>query len=223
MNKIKSLLIGFFILFVSSSNLVFADSDHAELNIGDTIGQIQEAQQVDSLEKINCDKITDEQLEKLGETFMAIIHPDPRQHELMDQMMGGEGSEPLKAAHIMMGSRYLGCTSGMGMMGGQSDSMPMMGGGMMDFWDDDGFESMGGGMMRDSMWGRDMGGMSSTWGFWMFYVMKFLIWALVIVGIIFLIRFFMRKGESSLEILKRRYAKGEINKKEFETMKKDLS
>ena len=57
-------------------------------------------------------------------------------------------------------------------------------------------------------------------------------WIAVIIGIIFLIRWLVqsagsgghgvRSEESALEILKRRYARGEIDKKEFEQKKKDL-
>jgi putative membrane protein len=57
-------------------------------------------------------------------------------------------------------------------------------------------------------------------------------WIAVIVGIIFLIRWLVlstraaghkaHAEDSALEILKRRYARGEINKEEFEEKKKVL-
>ena len=53
-------------------------------------------------------------------------------------------------------------------------------------------------------------------------------WILVLIGIIYLIRNAgscrVGKGEERpLEILKERYARGEIDKEEFESKKKDLS
>lgn len=53
-------------------------------------------------------------------------------------------------------------------------------------------------------------------------------WALVIVGIVFLIKLIVGgsksegKTETALDVLKKRYARGEINKEEFEEKKKDL-
>jgi putative membrane protein len=68
------------------------------------------------------------------------------------------------------------------------------------------------------------------WGFGGWWMMIF--WILVIIGIVFLVKWLVEQGrtdrqtsqkeESPLDILKKRYAKGEIDKEEFEQKKKDL-
>ncbi len=59
-----------------------------------------------------------------------------------------------------------------------------------------------------------------------------LFWGLIIVGLVLLVRWLWDQGrsgtgsgtgEAPLDILKRRYARGEINKEEFDRMKKDLA
>jgi putative membrane protein len=58
-----------------------------------------------------------------------------------------------------------------------------------------------------------------------------LFWALVIVGIVAVIRWASARGVSAsrapsdtpLEILKRRYASGEITKEQYEAMKRDIA
>jgi putative membrane protein len=81
--------------------------------------------------------------------------------------------------------------------------------------------------------GHMMGGWGSGYGMgWLGIIIMLAFWILVIVGIIFLIRWLAvqtkREGsgpgaeESALEILKKRYARGEIGKEEFEEKKKDL-
>ena len=84
---------------------------------------------------IGCDKLTDEQLESIGDYYMEQMHPGEA-HEIMDNMMGGEGSESLKQVHINMAKRLY-CNEnvyiGYGMMGGGMMNM-MMGSGMMENW-----------------------------------------------------------------------------------------
>jgi len=67
-------------------------------------------------------------------------------------------------------------------------------------------------------------------GWWMGAGMWFfplLFWVLVIAGAFFIIRWLRERGqdpkESSLEILKKRYASGEIDRDTFEQMKKDIN
>ena len=77
------------------------------------------------------------------------------------------------------------------------------------------------GNYNENMFGWSFGG-----GF-----MMILFWAAIILSIIWIVREVggrnnsdkTRHGKSAIEILEERYAKGEIDKKEFEEKKKDLS
>jgi putative membrane protein len=73
-------------------------------------------------------------------------------------------------------------------------------------------------------WGYGMG--------WLGTVLMAAFWIAVIVGIIFLIRWLVISArgshtggseDSALEIIKRRYARGEINREEFEEKRRDLT
>ncbi len=71
-------------------------------------------------------------------------------------------------------------------------------------------------------WGNYGWGMGFGW-FWMI-----LVWALVIAGIVYIVQAVIRgsrkseQAESPLDILKKRYARGELSKEEFERMRDDL-
>lgn len=208
--------------------LIFADSN---ISLETVLDEIKKSQNIEKTSDIDCAKITDNQFEKLGDAVMGTMHPEERQHELMDKMMGGEGSESLKAMHILTGEKYLGCDSGqMGMMG----NFGMMG--MMNMFAPSEVERMGGGMMggesnpRQYNLPNNFNNMMTNFGYfgWFGGIFMLLFWVLIIVGIIALIKWIARqagtsgKEKSPLEILKERYAKGEINKKDFEEKKKDL-
>jgi len=58
---------------------------------------------------------------------------------------------------------------------------------------------------------------------WGMMLLPLFSWLLVIAGIVLIVQWFLgRKNESALDILKQRYARGEIDKMEFERMKKDI-
>jgi hypothetical protein len=105
-------------VFLLFSGLVFSSGD-----------EIEEGRKlVES--GVDCNDLTDDELEAIGDYIMELMHPG-EQHEFMDRMMGGEGSESLRQAHMNMAYRFY-CdrdvyTSG-GMMGSGMGGMHGMGG-----------------------------------------------------------------------------------------------
>lgn len=96
-------------------------------------------------------------------------------------------------------------------------------------------------------WGSGMMGNMMGWGGMPFYgffggIISIVFWVLIVIAIVYLIKYLvwggdhhrkmwmeekmrmmkMRKGDSAMAILKERYAKGEIDKKEFEEKIKEL-
>lgn len=80
--------------------------------------------------------------------------------------------------------------------------------------------------------GRDWGcfPMMGFGGGWWGMIMGIAFWALIIIGLIFLIRWLVQNtgqrkesaSHSPLDILKQRYARGEISKEEYQNMRRDL-
>ncbi len=167
----KTILI--LVIFLLSITIVLAQESHdSEIEEGKKL--------VES--KISCDKLSNEQLEAIGDYYMEQMHPGEA-HEMMDNMMGGEGSESLKQVHINM-ARRLYCNENIYV----------------------GYGMMGGGMM-----GGYPQGYSYSNGYWNIF------WILLFAAVIFLIvwivyRFGIKKtaSEIPLNILKKRFAKGEM-------------
>ena len=72
--------------------------------------------------------------------------------------------------------------------------------------------------------------MWEVWGAWGIgmMLMMLIFWGVVIVGIVLGIRWLAHQGsgprstDAALDILRQRYARGDISKEEFETKKRDL-
>ena len=107
------------------------------------------------------------------------------------------------------------------------------GAGMMGFG---GFGMMGPGGMMGGYGGNGgmMGGYGNQYGFGynpLGGIISLIVWALVIGGIVLLVVWLARNAkvttgtlsDSAIEIAKARYARGEITKEQFDTLKKDLS
>src|SRR3989344_2976062 len=168
--------------------------------------------------EIVCGDLSDEDFGALGEYYMGQMLGDS--HEAMNEMMmrmhGEEGEEQI---HIVMGKRLSGCDISAIVPGTSGGWMPMMN--MM--WG--GWSSPFGNNLTNNMMNFGFGPLG---GFgWIFMILW---WVLIIAGIVALIKWLTSQsrgsregGKSALEILKERYAKGEIDKKEFEDKKKDLS
>jgi putative membrane protein len=83
--------------------------------------------------------------------------------------------------------------------------------------------------------GWQMGpGMMGDWGMgWFGGIFMIIFWILILVGLVFVIRWLIqttsKKGDGSsgesraMDILKERYARGEIDKTQFDSMKRDLA
>ena len=87
---------------------------------------------------------------------------------------------------------------------------------------------------QDRPWDWGAHPMMWGWGAWGLGMMgmMFFFWALVIAGLVLGIRWLVRQGDESrgepradraLQILRERYARGEIGKEEFEARKRDLT
>lgn len=134
------------------------------------VQDLLQSQHVSSVAQLDCSKIPDTTLEKLGDSWMDVMHPNEQTHEAMDNMMGGEGSDSLAQSHIQMAKNYLGCSQANGffsmMKGGV---LPMMG------WD------YGYGGMMQGGWGVGFG------------FLGLLFWAVVFVDLVLLGVFLWKK------------------------------
>jgi putative membrane protein len=81
--------------------------------------------------------------------------------------------------------------------------------------------------------GNPMGWGNAGWAWWLpMGLIMLLFWCLIIVALVLLVRWLWTQGqvradapsaETPLDILKKRYARGEITKEEFDRVRQDLA
>lgn len=170
-------------------------------NIDTIMAEIRLEQGVQSNKSIDVSKVSQTKLEELGDSVMEKIIGNTAMHDQMDINLGGDGSANLTSVHTRIGYDYL--------KGYPINMMTFMGGNMMGYNNFNGY----GNMMGNFGWGG--------------LIIGFLLFILVIAVVIYAISSFNRPHnvasiDSAMEIAKQRYAKGEITKEEFESIKERL-
>lgn len=172
--------------------------------------------------QLECKDLTDENYGSLGEYYMGQMtgNSHAAMNIMMERMMGKDGEEQI---HIVMGKRLSGCNTSAQLPQNGLGFMPMMW--MMG---STGSPQVGGG--GNPMMGFGGNNIMGGWNAFglLGWIPMLLFWILLILGVVALFRYLggstksNDKEKSPLDILKERYAKGGIDKKEFEQMKKDL-
>ena len=155
---------------------------------------------------LTCNQLTDQNYEVLGEFFMGRMlgANHAAMNQMMTQMLGSDGEEQM---HVVMGKRLSGCDPSAQYPRSSTGFLPFM-------W-------MGGASpMMGPGWHGMYGYGALAW------LGMLLFWGVVLLGIVALVMLLRRQGSGTatpLEILKVRYARGEIDKKEFEERRRELS
>lgn len=228
----ESIIIGMkkIILLLFSTSLIFCffvPIANAQTNLSQGDNQdIQSGQKLYSElvnKKISCEKLKDSDFEKIGEFLMEQQIGNSERHALMNQMMQNmmsqNGEEQM---HIVIGKRGTGCDTNALMPQHGDKFLPMMG--MNGNWNN---QDWRGG--ANSMMGFGFGNMMGWGGFGLIGLLwMVLFWVLLVLAVVALFRYIggfpkrIDDSKSPLNILKERYAKGEIDKKEYEEKKRGL-
>ncbi len=179
----KKIIISLFlmvVILIAGTNIVKASMiDYQNNNASyqknsDIVYSLQDiytSQNIKNQNQINCSKVTDSQFEKLGDAYMG-VGITQEQHDAMENMMGGEGSDTLKQAHIAMGRAYIGCWAN------YNSVVPAMS--MMSGY---GFDYPVNFVGKFGMMGGYYGGFN-----FIVWCTMFLVWTLLVLGIISLIK-----------------------------------
>ena len=212
--KIKKVfgIIAVLAILASFSGSVFAAEEAPTISeeIAAGLAVLQKLQN----KELTCATLSDQNFKLLGEYFMGQMMGDS--HEAMNdaivQRIGLVGQE---AMHIAMGKRFSGCDV--------SAALPMGGGGFFPM------VQMMGGVFTPTSWASRtmMGGWNLMTGWYgMSWAWALLLYSCLVVLVALCVRWLVRvrnrPERSLLDIVKERYAKGELSKEHFEEIRNEL-
>lgn len=208
----RIVIITMILAFVFTAAIAVYADDMQLKSVGDILTEIQQEQGVASTDKINPDSVSQAKLEELGDSVMEAMIGNTEMHDQMDIRLGGDGSASLTAFHTRLGYNYL--------VGYPNGMMSLMTAGMMGPNGTSNGNNWGG-MMGNSNY-RGSGGMMGYLG-WGGMLMGLIVLILFMVILFFIMRAFVKKPsaaslESPLDILRKRFAAGEITQEEYEKM-----
>ena len=215
MKKLIPLAIALTFIFTTFTS-VYADTMTPK-SIDTNMSEIRLEQGVKSNDKINPDKISPPKLEALGDSVMQAMIGNTAIHDQMDVKLGGDGSASLTAMHTKIGYNYL--------VGYPNGMMTLMSASMMGANGTTNASSGSSGMMgtngiANASYGS--GGMMGYLG-WGGMIMGIIVLILFMIILFFVFKSLSKKPiESSLDtpldILKKRYANGDLTHEEYERM-----
>ena len=210
----RKILIGILILtFILAGSINTFTVDGTIKSVETILKEIQQEQNVQSTFKIDPAKVSMEKLEELGDSVMDLMIGNSELHYQMDLKLGGSGSASLNSFHARLGFNFLkGYPNGM---------LTLMIAGMNG--------NNGSANKPQDLFATDVqvqNGIMGTLGFGGLFLVALILMLLMII--LFLImkttitKPIIRSLESPIDVLKRRYANGEISKEEFEKMAEHL-
>ena len=203
----------------------------AEQRVEDTLQQIFEEQGVDTLEEVRPERVSPDRLAQLGEAVMELSVADDGEREWMEEMMGGSGSQQLRSMYRWMGYNYLrnggNLTLGAWGPGGFGPGMagPGVGPGSMHGWSQGSWQTPP--WQGDPTDPRLRSSVSPRPWIWVIGVLLVLVIVILAAVLMRTGGHRSREGETRSpddweEILRQRYARGEISRDEYHRMKEDM-
>ena len=96
------------VLVLSFGALAFGQMMSTEPRKVDAIvADIEKRQNVTTPSAVEIDKVAPNLIEELGDAVMEVMIGNPARHDMMDRMIGGDGSPQLIAFHTDLGQQYL--------------------------------------------------------------------------------------------------------------------